>query len=98
MVSQDFSLSMQNAPRTSGDTSPTFDWQNAPTNKDPSFFLTLEAWLACLLQSFPPMALIDCAFFTSCPISASSIIIHNIEFNVKLFIKLTKASIKGNFS
>ncbi|RDX90915.1 hypothetical protein CR513_27170, partial [Mucuna pruriens] len=36
---------MQNAPRTFGDTSPTFDWQNAPTNKDPSFFLTLDAWL-----------------------------------------------------
>jgi hypothetical protein len=73
---------MQNAPNTFGDTSPTFDWQNAPTNKDPSFFLTLDAWLVFLLQSIPPVALIDCAFLTRSPISGH--IIYNIQFYINL--------------
>lgn len=56
---------MQNAPSTFGVTSPTFDWQNAPTNSDPLFFLTLKPWLVELPQGFPPVALIAFAFSTS---------------------------------
>lgn len=34
----DFPISVQNAPRTFGVTSPTCDWQNAPRNAKPLFF------------------------------------------------------------
>lgn len=72
LKSQGFPLSVQKAPSTFGVTSPTFDWQNAPTNSDPSFFLTLKPWLLVLLQGFPPVALIVCAFSTIVLVSFSN--------------------------
>lgn len=93
LKSHGFPLSMQNAPRTFGVTSPTFDWQNAPTNKDPSFFLTLDAWLVCWLQFFPPVALIDRAIFISWPISASPI---KLTVTVFTFFKKLKLGLGNN--
>lgn len=65
-------MSVQNAPSTFGVTSPTFDWQNAPTNW--LLFLTLEPWLVVLLQGCPPVALIFSAFFNKALLPVS----HNI--------------------
>lgn len=63
LKSQGKPVSVQKAPNTFGLTSPTFDWQNAPTNLDPSaFFLTLNPWLVVFPQGWPPVAFMAAAF------------------------------------
>lgn len=56
LKSQGRPVSVQNAPRTFGLTSPTLDWQKAPMNRLPSFFLTLNSWLVFFSHSSPPVA------------------------------------------